>query len=119
MRPPGHHSGYRHTLNGFCIFNSAAIAARYAQKRHGAKKVVIFDYDVHHGDGTQRIFDKDNSVLFISIHRHDRGSFYPAGDAGFYANCGEGEAEGTKVNLPWNHIDEKYCSYPFQAQGDN
>jgi len=56
IRPPGHHSGFRNTINGFCVFNNAAIAARYAQERYGMAKIAILDYDVHHGDGTQRIF---------------------------------------------------------------
>jgi len=57
IRPPGHHSGYRNTINGFCIFNNVAIGAKYLQKVHGIKKIAIFDFDIHHGDGTQAVFD--------------------------------------------------------------
>ena len=75
VRPPGHHSGESKVCTGFCIYNNVAIGARYLQKHHGVKKVLIFDWDVHHGDGTQHIFDDDPSVLFVSLHRHDNGEF--------------------------------------------
>lgn len=69
VRPPGHHAE-SNTAMGFCFFNNAAIAARAAQAA-GAKKIIIFDWDVHHGNGTQHIFYDDKSVLYMSIHRHD------------------------------------------------
>ncbi|HEY5818456.1 MAG TPA: histone deacetylase family protein [Mesorhizobium sp.] len=67
-RPPGHHAE-KTTAMGFCLFNTAAIAARYAQKKHGAERVAIVDWDVHHGNGTQDIFWADPSVLFCSTHQ--------------------------------------------------
>ena len=67
-RPPGHHAE-KTTAMGFCLFNTAAIAARYAQKKHGAERVAIVDWDVHHGNGTQDIFWADPSVLFCSMHQ--------------------------------------------------
>lgn len=67
-RPPGHHAE-RATAMGFCLFNNAAIAARYAQKRYGAERVAIVDWDVHHGNGTQDIFQADPTVLFCSTHQ--------------------------------------------------
>ncbi|WP_089174219.1 histone deacetylase family protein [Bosea sp. AS-1] len=67
MRPPGHHAE-RERAMGFCFFNSAAIAARHAQKEHGAERVAIVDWDVHHGNGTQDIFWSDPSVLYASVH---------------------------------------------------
>ena len=82
VRPPGHHAFCAHVA-GFCFFNNAAISARFAQKEFGMKKVCIFDWDVHVGDGTSEIFYEDDSVLYISIHRFDNGSFYP-GPAGKY-----------------------------------
>ncbi|MDX8436201.1 histone deacetylase family protein [Mesorhizobium abyssinicae] len=67
-RPPGHHAE-KTTAMGFCLFNTAAIAARYAQKRHQAERVAIVDWDVHHGNGTQDIFWDDPSVLYCSTHQ--------------------------------------------------
>ncbi|WP_269932122.1 histone deacetylase family protein [Aminobacter sp. HY435] len=67
-RPPGHHAE-KTTAMGFCLFNNAAIAARYAQRRHGAERVAIVDWDVHHGNGTQDIFWNDPSVLYCSTHQ--------------------------------------------------
>jgi acetoin utilization deacetylase AcuC-like enzyme len=68
MRPPGHHAE-RDRAMGFCLFNNAAIAARHAQKTHGAERVAIVDFDVHHGNGTQDIFWQDRSVLYCSTHQ--------------------------------------------------
>ncbi|MGY6708650.1 MAG: histone deacetylase family protein [Rhizobiaceae bacterium] len=67
-RPPGHHAE-KVTAMGFCLFNNAAIAARHAQKRHGAERIAIIDWDVHHGNGTQDIFWDDPSVLYCSTHQ--------------------------------------------------
>jgi len=67
IRPPGHHAETRRPM-GFCIVNNVAIAARHAQRKHGAERVAIVDFDVHHGNGTQEIFEADRSVLFASSH---------------------------------------------------
>ncbi|MGH6852724.1 MAG: histone deacetylase family protein, partial [Methylocella sp.] len=68
LRPPGHHAGTASPM-GFCFFNNAAIAARHAQEAHGAERVAILDFDVHHGNGTQEIFWSDSSVLYASTHQ--------------------------------------------------
>lgn len=83
------------------------------------KKIAILDYDIHQGDGTHHIFNEDPNVLFISVHRHDRGAFYPFGDGGNYPNCGIKEGEGSKINIPLNTVNKKRKSYSFQTHGDN
>jgi acetoin utilization deacetylase AcuC-like enzyme len=91
MRPPGHHAE-RVRAMGFCFFNNAAIAARHAQTKHGAERVAIFDWDVHHGNGTQDIFWSDASVLYCSTHE---APLYPG--TGAISERGE---HGTIVNAP-------------------
>eukprot|EP00291_Cryptomonas_curvata_P025317 CAMPEP_0172163476 /NCGR_PEP_ID=MMETSP1050-20130122/7294_1 /TAXON_ID=233186 /ORGANISM="Cryptomonas curvata, Strain CCAP979/52" /LENGTH=208 /DNA_ID=CAMNT_0012833673 /DNA_START=192 /DNA_END=815 /DNA_ORIENTATION=+ len=78
IRPPGHHARAPHAM-GFCIFNNVAVAARNAQTLWSAKKVAIFDWDVHHGNGVQDIFYDDPTVLYVSIHRggFEQSYFYP------------------------------------------
>ena len=68
VRPPGHHATPNRGM-GFCLFNNIAIGARYAQKKHGLERVLVFDWDVHHGNGTQDIFYSDPSVFFFSTHQ--------------------------------------------------
>lgn len=119
VRPPGHHSGEKGKINGFCVLNNVALGARYLENRHNLSRIAILDYDVHQGDGTHHIFENHKDVLFISVHRHDRGTYYPSGPGGNYPNCGKGEAEGTKLNIPLNTVNKKRRSYDFQAPGDN
>uniref|UniRef100_M4EKM2 histone deacetylase n=1 Tax=Brassica campestris TaxID=3711 RepID=M4EKM2_BRACM len=103
VRPPGHHAEADEAM-GFCLFNNVAVAASYLLNQRpdlGIKKILIVDWDVHHGNGTQKMFWKDPRVLVFSVHRHDGGSFYPTGDDGDYDKVGEGAGEGFNINVPW------------------
>ena len=86
------------TAKGFCFFNSVAIAERYILNKNPKAKIIILDWDVHHGNGTQAIFYKDENPLFISIHRHDRGKFYPY-KTGFVKEQGEENTKGLGFNI--------------------
>ena len=94
VRPPGHHA-LRDRGMGFCLFNTAAIGARYLQKVHGAKRVAVVDWDVHHGNGSQDAFYDDPSVLFLSTHQYP---YYPG--TGAVDEVGRGAGEGYTVNVP-------------------
>jgi acetoin utilization deacetylase AcuC-like enzyme len=94
VRPPGHHAEASRGV-GFCIYNNVAVAARHAQAMYGLERVLIVDWDVHHGNGTEAIFRQDPSVLYFSIHQ---SPLYPG--TGAADDCGEGAGEGTTINCP-------------------
>ena len=94
MRPPGHHAEKDRSM-GFCLFNNVAIAARYAIKKYALNRVCIFDWDVHHGNGTQHSFYSDPSVHYSSIHQYP---FYPG--TGDKIETGTGDGLGTTLNFP-------------------
>lgn len=96
VRPPGHHAERDRAL-GFCFLNNAAIAARYWQSRHGRQRILIVDWDAHHGNGIQNIFLHDADVFYVSIHEHPTFSF-PG--TGFADENGVGEGLGRTLNIP-------------------
>ncbi|KIM64995.1 hypothetical protein SCLCIDRAFT_113779 [Scleroderma citrinum Foug A] len=100
VRPPGHHAEPDEHM-GFCFFNNVAVAAKVVQLQSSIKRILILDWDVHHGNGTQRAFNDDPSVLYVSLHRYERGQFYPCGPFGGLESCGEGPGLGYSVNIPW------------------
>lgn len=94
VRPPGHHA-LRNRAMGFCLFNTIAIGARHLKRAHGAERILIMDWDVHHGNGTQEAFYDDPSVLFISTHQFP---FYPG--TGAMDEIGVNDGEGCTINVP-------------------
>ncbi|NWQ78488.1 HDA10 deacetylase, partial [Columbina picui] len=103
VRPPGHHS-QRNAANGFCLFNNVAIAAEYAKLKYGLQRILIVDWDVHHGQGTQYIFEEDPSVLYFSWHRYEHQEFWPSLKESDYDAVGLGKGKGFNINLPWNKV---------------
>ena len=93
VRPPGHHATSSVGM-GFCIYNSIAVVARYLQKKYGLERILIVDFDVHHGNGTQDIFYEDNNVFYFSVHQHP---LFPG--TGRPNEIGKGEGEGYTLNV--------------------
>ncbi|BGP17393.1 hypothetical protein JCM10213_001854 [Rhodosporidiobolus nylandii] len=119
VRPPGHHAEPEEAM-GFCFFNNAAVAAKWLRTVYGSgtqrdvngreikmNRILILDWDVHHGNGTQRAFENDADILYISLHRHGNG-FYPGGDYGAKESVGSGAGRGFSVNIP----------FPNEGMGD-
>jgi acetoin utilization deacetylase AcuC-like enzyme len=106
VRPPGHHAEHDHAM-GFCLFNNVGIASRYAQKVKGLNKIFIFDWDVHHGNGTQHSFYSDSSIYYSSTHQYP---FYPG--TGAKQETGTGDGLGATLNLPMDAYsdDDDYLS---------
>ncbi|CAB5092171.1 Deacetylases, including yeast histone deacetylase and acetoin utilization protein [Olavius algarvensis associated proteobacterium Delta 3] len=94
VRPPGHHAERSRAL-GYCLFNNVALGAAYARRYLGMDRVLIVDWDVHHGNGTQHLFEQDNTVLFFSIHQYPH---FPK--TGFFTEAGIGHGEGYTINVP-------------------
>ncbi len=94
VRPPGHHA-LRGRGMGFCLFNNVAVAARYALAERGLERVMIVDFDVHHGNGTQDEFETDPAVVYLSTHQYPH---YPG--TGYWDETGRGDGAGTVVNVP-------------------
>jgi acetoin utilization deacetylase AcuC-like enzyme len=104
VRPPGHHAT-RDRAMGFCLLNNVAIAARYIQQKHKLEKVLIVDWDVHHGNGTQEAFYEDASVFYFSIHQHP---FYPGTGNVDERGAGAGAGSTQNVPLPAGSDDRRY-----------
>mmetsp|Transcript_18737 Transcript_18737/g.30604 ORF Transcript_18737/g.30604 Transcript_18737/m.30604 type:complete len:415 (+) Transcript_18737:567-1811(+) len=107
-RPPGHHAA-AHAASGFCVYNNVMVAARHALEVLGLKRVLIVDWDVHHGDGTQRLCRGDSRIMYVSIHKYNRGKFYP----GTEAACSSVHDEGRNINIALNgngHGDVEYLA---------
>ncbi|KAL8278779.1 hypothetical protein RQP46_008848 [Phenoliferia psychrophenolica] len=124
VRPPGHHAEPEDAM-GFCFFNNASIAAKWlrtvytgeaaGEASKAIKKVLILDWDVHHGNGTQKAFWDDPNVLYISLHRHD-GVFYPGGSYGSAEMVGEDAGKGFSVNIPFPERRMTNADYIYAFQ---
>lgn len=101
VRPPGHHAEHSVAM-GFCLFNNVAVAAKTLINRHGLQRIAIIDWDVHHGNATQHMFQSDPRILFISIHRYDNGRFYPCSTDASPGVVGTNAGVGKNVNIAWN-----------------
>ncbi len=97
VRPPGHHATPTRSM-GFCLFNNIALCAKHLQKNHGLERILIVDWDVHHGNGTQDIFYDDPSVFYFSLHRTP---FYPG--SGYESETGSGPGQGFTLNVPFRY----------------
>jgi histone deacetylase 6 len=124
IRPPGHHAE-REDAKGFCFFDNVSIATKACQREFGSacRKVLILDWDVHHGNGIQQANYDDPNVLYISLHVHEHGRFYPElsyrdgrGPYGDHLHCGEGAGLGRNVNIPWSQKGMGDADYIYAFQ---
>jgi len=100
VRPPGHHAECTHAM-GFCVFNNVSVAARYLQMEMGCNRILIVDWDIHHGNGTQNEFYKEDGVLYLSIHRFEKAGFYPFFPSAGMEYIGVDAGLGYNINVPW------------------
>lgn len=110
IRPPGHHAEPG-LAGGYCLINNVAVAASYARSKLGVDRVLIVDWDIHHGNGTQAMFLDDPSVMYFSVHRWHSGNFYPFQQNAGPATVGVGCGKGYNVNVGWTRKgmgDEEY-----------
>ena len=112
VRPPGHHA-MRNRAMGFCLFNNVAIAARYVQQKHQLTKVLIVDWDVHHGNGTQAIFLDDPSVFYFSVHQYP---FYPGTGTAEERGDGQGAGHDAQRALAGRQRRPRSSSRPFEQK---
>ncbi|GLD61190.1 histone deacetylase 5-like protein [Lates japonicus] len=103
VRPPGHHAE-ESTAMGFCFFNSVAITAKLLQQKLGVGKILIVDWDIHHGNGTQQAFYSDPNVLYISLHRYDNGNFFPGSGAPEEVGSGFGQLTQLLMGLAGGRV---------------
>jgi histone deacetylase 6 len=117
IRPPGHHAEHNDP-GGFCFFDNVAVAAKVCQKDYGEKcrKILILDWDVHHGNGVQQAFEDNPNVLYISLHVYADGNFYPSKKYGDYLHVGIGEGVGKNINIPWPSQGMKDGDYMYAFQ---
>jgi len=109
VRPPGHHAEHDSAM-GFCFFNNVAIAAEFLRTHFGYQRILIFDFDVHHGNGTQHLFEENAQVLYASTHQYPR-TCYPG--TGYANETGFGLGKGFTLNFPMppGTSDEKYLEF--------
>ena len=117
IRPPGHHAECNRPM-GFCIFDNVSIAAKVCMNdfKDECRRVLILDWDVHHGNGIQQAFYNDPNVLYISLHVHEDGNFYPNGPYGDHRHCGSEAAQGKNINIPWPTKGMGDADYMFAFQ---
>jgi histone deacetylase 6 len=124
IRPPGHHAE-REDIKGFCFYDNVSIATKVCQREFGeqCRRVFILDWDVHHGNGIQQANYDDPNVLYVSLHVHKNGTFYPEKSYrdnrehyGDYLHCGRGAGEGRNVNIPWSKLGMGDADYIYAFQ---
>ncbi|XP_050425682.1 histone deacetylase 6-like [Adelges cooleyi] len=110
IRPPGHHA-MKSEFCGYCFFNNVAIAVEYCLRLYSVEKILIVDWDVHHGQATQQMFYDDPRVLYFSIHRYENGQFWPNLRESDWDYTGQGDGQGFNINVPLNTTGMKDSDY--------